>query len=288
MNKIIKLSIFVCAIALSNFTHAQNYTWDKLKVFSAATHVRGAASDEELQALKWLKAEYQALGYKAEVQPFTFKAKGKTYKSNNLEVVLKGQSAKTIVVGAHYDGITGTGSKGFIDNASGAIALLGVAKQLRSKPLPYTVKLVHFWAEEIGIYGSEAYVNNKENDLNNVIGMINLDTIIGGDYLYIHSAESKAYLCKKIIQSNYSVNPQLREKLISLSKSLNLKDGYKVHPQNNSYKEGQTGSWSDHYPFACKGIPVAYLESTNFFINGKDGYDGVTIHQPRIDFWNKW
>lgn len=285
MTKTIKLSCLICALTVSTLTHAESNTWKKLKAFADVTDVRGASSKEEFKALKWLQNQYQAIGLNAEIQPFSFSVKGKTYESNNLEVVIKGKSAKTVIVGAHYDGVTGSGSKGFIDNASGAITLLGVAEQIKSKPLPYTVRLVHFGAEEIGIFGSEAYVNNQKNNLKNVIGMINLDTIIGGDYLYIHSAQAKPYSCKKIDKQNYNSNPILRDKLLALSHSLNLKNGFIIHPTTSAFKQGETGSWSDHYPFACSGIPIAYLESTNFLINGKDGYDGYSQTTDK-QFWD--
>ena len=49
-----------------------------------------------------------------------------------------------------------------------------------------------------------------------------------------------------------------------------------VHPAIPGYPAGETGSWSDHGSFACLGIPIAYLEATNFNINGKNGYDGYS------------
>ena len=276
----------ICALTLSALTYAENDTWIKLKAFSdEIPNIRGAGSEAEYKALQWLKKEYSSLGYRAEIQPFPFKIKNKTYHSNNLEVVINGESSKTIIVGAHYDGVTGTGSKGFIDNASGAIALLGIAEALKSKSLPYTVKLVHFGAEEVGIFGSRAYVNSEHNNVKNIIGMINLDTIIGGDYLYIHSAQTQPYSCKKINKPDYSSSPKLRNQLLSLSSLLQPANGFQIHPTTSAYKEGETGGWSDHYPFACKGIPVAYLESTNFLINGHSGYDGYSQTTDK-QFWD--
>jgi hypothetical protein len=49
-------------------------------------------------------------------------------------------------------------------------------------------------------------------------------------------------------------------------------------PQLQRLPGRETGSWSDHALFACLGVPIAYVEATNFTINGEDG---LPVDSPR-------
>lgn len=71
--------------------------------------------------------------------------------SENIVVTKQGKTDQQIIVGAHYDG-TGTG-----DNGSGIALALTTAQKLFAVETEYTVVFVFFTAEEIGLYGSEAY-----------------------------------------------------------------------------------------------------------------------------------
>ena len=105
--------------------------------------------------------------------------------------------------------------------------------------------------------------------------MINLDTIAGGDFLYVHSAHSTPYQCQGV-EGTYSSATHVRDALFNLSKQLSSGLNYVIHPAYKNFPEGVTGDWSDHAPFACAGVPVAYVESTNFALNGEGGYDGYS------------
>ena len=247
---------------------------------------RFAGSISEHKAANWLTSQYEQLGFTVKQYEFTFVHNGKTLKSSNIAVELTGTSAETLVIGAHYDSISHpNGSTGFLDNASGTISLLGLAKKLKEKKHHYTILLVSFGAEEVGLHGSKHYVSSSEVDKSNLVGMINLDTVIGGDLLYIHSAHSTPYTCKDINDVKYTSNSWLRDALLLQSKKLDSVNIYKMHPANNSYPQGETADWSDHAPFSCIGLPIAYIEATNFSIDGEAGYDGYsqTIN-PR--FWS--
>ena len=50
-------------------------------------------------------------------------------------------------------------------------------------------------------------------------------------------------------------------------------------------RRAETGSWSDHAGFACAGIPIANVESTNYKINGEYGYDGYS-QSTHPDTWD--
>lgn len=260
--------------------HKDDLAWSYLVPLTVEKYgigARPAGSDAERKAANWLTKQWETQGYKVQALPFDYHLSGKNYSSQNLVVDIVGKTDKTLIIGAHYDS-TGdhNGSLGATDNASGMAALLTLSNNLYKKVLPFNVRLIAFGAEEVGIQGAKVYVNEQFKDKNSVIGMINLDTIIGGDNLYVHSAHTKPYECKDINNANYNSDTHIRDGLIAISKTLSKSNYHSLHPAFDGYPEGVTGSWSDHFPFACSGIPVAYMEATNFSINGYSGNDGYS------------
>lgn len=275
MTKIKSLAALIIGTTVTTSAIADDIAWQAFMQLSADYGDRFAGSDSEKNAANWLVEQYQSIGYKVEKQHFPFEFRGNSLTSENLEVVLPGKSKETIVIGAHYDAIGHErGSKGFTDNASGTATLLAVANNLKGKEHFYTIRLVSFGAEEIGKVGSNYYVNALGETKANIVGMINLDTVVGGDSLYIHSAHSTAYPCKSIKNVNYSHDVWLRDAL--LNESNILPTAYALHPETKGYPEGETGGWSDHAPFACAGIPIVHVEATNFLIDGESGTDGYS------------
>lgn len=245
---------------------------------------RPGGTEAEKKAAEWLVEQWQKQGYKPQVLPFSYQLNGKQYQSQNIQIDIKGQSDKVIVIGAHYDS-TGEdhGSLGAADNASGVAAILALSALIKQKSLPYSVRLLAFGAEEIGLLGSKAYINEQVKDGKNIVAMINLDTIIGGDKLYVHSAHTTPYECEGQTKTNYNSQTHVRNGLQKVSAELFGDDGHKLHPAFKGFPEGVTGSWSDHSPFACAGIPIGYLEATNFEIEGADGNDGYSqTEKPQL------
>lgn len=287
MNYLIKAALLLAigAIVSSNVNahsegHNDDLAWSYLVPLTVEKYgigARPAGSDAERKAAKWLTKQWKAQGYTVQSLPFDYRLRGKDYSSQNLVVDIKGNNKGTLIIGAHYDS-TGHnhGSLGATDNASGMAALLALSTNLYKKKLPFNVRLVAFGAEEVGIQGAKVYVNDQLKDKKDVIGMINLDTIIGGDNLYVHSAHTKPYECKDIKNVSYNSDVQIRDGLIAISKGLSKSNNHSLHPAYDGYPEGVTGSWSDHFPFACAGIPIAYMEATNFSINGYIGNDGYS------------
>jgi uncharacterized protein YjeT (DUF2065 family) len=100
----------------------------------------------------------------------------------NLEVELPGSRLpeEIIVVGAHYDSVTG--SPGANDNGSGVAAMLEIAGLLAGKDLPRTVRLVAFVNEEPPFFyseemGSRVYANRARERGEQISGMLALETI---------------------------------------------------------------------------------------------------------------
>lgn len=244
---------------------------------------REAGTLEEQKTADFIVKQFEKMGYKPQVHKFKhpiLKEKDKFLHSSNVFAEKKGKSDKVLVLGAHFDS-TGSkaGSQGAMDNGAGLSVMLAVASHIsKLDDVPYTIRFMAFGAEEIGKVGSRAYLRDikaEEGEVAKIIGMVNLDTVAGGDFLYVHSAHTTPYKCGGDT-SQYNAETQMREGVLKASIKVLGAKAHKIHPPFPGYPEGVTGEWSDHEPFSCNGIPVAYIETTNFQINGKDGYDGYS------------
>lgn len=139
---------------------------------------------------------------------------------------------KTIVVGAHYDGVDTPAAN---DNASGTATLLELARLLSKKAMHHNVKVIFFGAEEAGLVGSEHYVSSlNEEQLAEIAAMINMDMVGVGDTMGVMTADENA---------DSFVADMAEEYIRSYG-----------HPY-----ERLTSDRSDHAPFERAGIPVAFL-----------------------------
>ncbi len=275
-----KFLLVVGACLASQFVHAEVASakqlsvraWQILHQIEDQIGARPAGSQAEQDTAKTLAAIWQQAGLKVQQQAFEFSLKGRVYQSRNLWVTLPGRGQQHLLIGAHYDS-TGEqlGSTGATDNGMAMALVTALGEQLAQQQLNMSVTLVLFGGEEMGLQGSKAFVGRKVTKLPDV--MLNLDTIGGGDVLYVHSAASEPYeLCADADQ--YQSSAILRDRLLTLSEQQQL--GFALHPDYPGYPQGETGDWSDHAPFACAGVPVAYIEATNFALNGEEGYDGYS------------
>ena len=93
-----------------------------------------------------------------------------------------------VIVGAHYDHLGGFSRfaldpevsaprLGADDNASGTAAVLELARRLAANPPPRSVLLVHFDAEEWGMVGSRAFVQQPPVPASAIVFMLNLDMV---------------------------------------------------------------------------------------------------------------
>ncbi|MDT8322978.1 MAG: M20/M25/M40 family metallo-hydrolase [Bacteroidota bacterium] len=95
-----------------------------------------------------------------------------------------------LVLGAHYDhlgmGGPGSGSRrpdtsavhnGADDNASGTAAIIEIAERIAADPLPRSVVVVAFTAEEMGLLGSKHFAANPPADIGKAVLMCNLDMV---------------------------------------------------------------------------------------------------------------
>jgi Zn-dependent M28 family amino/carboxypeptidase len=182
-----------------------------------------------------------------------------------------------IMIGAHYDSVTvGHGAD---DNASGVAVLLELAETLRDTPTPYTLRFVAFGAEEVGPLGSDAYVEQlSREERRNTIAMINLDSVIAGDHLYVYSLEGQWAVVRDWTLAWAAQNGIVLKTILHVD--LSDEDGYPT---------------ADYAAFQNVGIPFAYFEATNWTLGNRDGYTqvdpqygdaGSIFHTPydRLDY----
>jgi hypothetical protein len=121
---------------------------------------------------------YQALGIPVKYVAWSYG----NYSGRNVVAEMRGAvtPSKVLLVGGHLDDtsqIPYTTAPGADDNASGTAATLLIAKLLKNYRPDYTVRFVHFTAEEQGHWGSIVYARQMRARGEQVIGYIDLDMI---------------------------------------------------------------------------------------------------------------
>ena len=223
-----------------------------------------AAIDEKLQP-----QSFEMTGWSASGQSDVTRRK---IPSMNVLGLLPGQgdlAQEYVVVGAHFDhvGMGGAGSlapgtfaihNGADDNASGTVGLLETARRIveMTKEAPAdkprrSILFMTFSAEELGLIGSEYYVNHPRFDLAQTVAMLNLDMVgrISENILTVYGTGTAKEFDDLLTRSN--------EKL-----------GFDIKRQPEGVGP------SDHQSFFLKGIPVYH-----FFSGFHPDY-----HRPSDDF----
>lgn len=121
-------------------------------------------------ALSYLEREYQAIGYKTQIQEFgSFFKKGK-----NFVATKKGRdSSKVIIISSHIDSV---GNAGANDNGSGTIGALAIAKALAHFDFKYDLRILGFDKEEVGLVGSKGYVKSlSQSERSKIVAVINFE-----------------------------------------------------------------------------------------------------------------
>ena len=205
--------------------------------------------------------------------------------SQNLVVSMPGASDRFIVVGAHFDSAgTSPDLQGVDDNASGAGVLTELAAHMTGLSTDVGLEFVAFGAEEVGLQGAAHYVDTLGGRRDDMAGMINIDSLITGDFMYAHAG------------TEYLENPALlslwtRAHAIADELGIDLRS----NPGRNPEYPINTGCCSDAAVFEGYGIPILWLEATNWDLGDLDGYTqtdnplipgGSTWHDPTEDNWD--
>lgn len=237
---------------------------------------RFAGTPGEMEAATLVKGWLSDFGYSPKFQHFSFNYRGTKYDSQNVVAYKKASprhgddgDVPLVIIGAHYD--ASTAGKGADDNASGLGTMLEIVGRLAGEDLPYDLAIVAFGAEEAGLIGSGHYVRQmSQQNIKRTIVMINFDSLIAGDFRYIHAG--------------FNRKTWARDAMLEIIDRLDL--GIITQPGlNKKYPAGLTpNGFSDYTAFNKKGMPIVAFESTNWSIGDLDGYQQTA--DPPYEFWH--
>ena len=143
-----------------------------------------------------------------------------------------------VLAGAHYDGHDI--SQGALDDGAGTVVCMEAARALAALPreaIGRTLRFVLFCGEEVGLFGSWAYVAAHADESDRTRFMLNLDTAGRGK----GGSES-----------------------LQLTGPPDLIPYFQAHSRAAAYDYPvghRFQSHSDHFPYALRGIPTATLSS---------------------------
>lgn len=296
-------SILLSLSMTSGHAMAEYGDYAKETMYSLAQNHAGriAGTDKEAIAGEYMKERMSIAGsqYQPTMQDFSYTTRGgRTIQSSNVVVSQTGSenSKRTLYVGAHYDSAPSSNVldrsrlEGLDDNASGAGVLTELVYQLSKLNPEYNIEFIAFGAEEQGLRGSRAFADSlSAEQRQNAIGMINLDSLLTGDFMYVNAGD-KAY--DKVNQQVVAEYSKLRDDTLAIAQEmgieLKINQGDKNVPGTNEpYKPYGVGCCSDQEAFDAVGIPVAGFEATNWDL-GPD-FDGYTqTDNPKIPGGNTW
>jgi hypothetical protein len=215
---------------------------------------RVAGSAGETSTAQYIVSAFKAIGYNPVSQSFTAPSGTQTITSANISAVKTGNSSQEIIVGAHYDSTSA--GPGADDNASGVAVMLEVAKLVLGASTPYTIHFVAFGAAESGLAGSYAYLNQmSQTEIQDVIAMIDLDSLVAGDVAYAYSDETQATVRDWALEW-------------ALGNGFNLQT---VHNAGLKYPDNNGVGSSDYVPFQAAGVPYVYFNTTDWSLGDNKG-----------------
>ncbi len=211
-----------------------------------------SGTSNEIAVAEWLKDKFDAVIGKS--QAAVVSVKTENYTTANVITTLDNPSTELrVIIGAHYD--ADDGSQGASDNAGGIAALYFTYKRLceTSSVIPFDITFVAFGGEEQGLLGSYSFANSmSQARKNNVLLMINFDTICGGDNLYLHCENKHTDIADLFLSHSNSIIEKPYGK------------GVFVGMDSFGYGYYEKIQGSDHTPFRLQGIPTAFFFSGTF------------------------
>lgn len=164
--------------------------------------------------------------------------------SANVVGDIQGTTDEIVLVGAHLD--SWDLATGALDNGSGSLAVLDAAMALaahvqRTGLRPRRTLRFAFWmGEELGLYGSRAYVEDRlrEGTLHRYVAVLNMDVVGGPTGLGAIGRPGVSPLLAHVREAAEEAGIQLAE----------------------TFSTGG-GLYSDHQPFMLQGVPIVTLSS---------------------------
>lgn len=249
---------------------------------SDALEGRGTGTAGNDSATAFAARRYASLGMRegapAYLQPFVARSAmsahdgGRTgLATRNVVAVLPGTDPRlvgqVIVIGAHIDhlGRSTTGAldadagaeirNGADDNASGTAGVLELARLFAARPARRTIVFANFSGEELGLLGSQYFVEHLPVPRDSVVAMLNFDMIgrLRGDSLIVYGVATASELPAVLDSANAPLRLTLRR----------VGDGFGP---------------SDHSSFYARDIPVLH-----FFTNVHDDYHRASDDAAKVN-----
>ena len=191
--------------------------------------------------------------------------------TQNVVAVVPGRDSalakEYVVIGAHFDHLGRSAASaldpgardairnGADDNASGTAALLELARSFAAHPTRRSIVIAHFSGEELGLLGSQWFVEHSPVPVGSIDAMVNFDMVgrLRDDKLIIYGVGTANELPALLDSANVDPKLKLNE----------VKDGFGP---------------SDHSSFYAKGIPVLH-----FFTDLHDDYHRATDDVEKIN-----
>jgi Zn-dependent M28 family amino/carboxypeptidase len=236
-------------------------------------------------AADYIRREWSAQGYQVNSQ--YYQAFG--VNSENLEVHRTGKTRpeEIIVVGAHYD--TVTGSPGADDNASGIAALLELTRLFSAMETARTLRFAAFVNEEPpfffwGQMGSRVYAEAAKARGENIRLMISLEML--GSYSDKPGSQGYPPLLRHFYpdRANFIAmvsNRASRKELRQLAATFKAHSDFPV--ESLAAFEFVPGvAWSDHLSFWRQGYPAIMVTDTAFYRNA--AYHSADDTPEKLDY----
>lgn len=145
--------------------------------------------------------QLKAVGVEPVIEPF---GEGRTAGAN--VVVTLGSGERTILLGAHYDRVRE--GRGAVDNGAACAALIEIAAAVKASPLErFTLQVVFFDREEVGLLGSRAYfAAGHRPDY-----AMNIDIFAYGDSLFATRSHPEGVLLRALHAAGKDIGLPVRD-----------------------------------------------------------------------------
>ncbi len=304
-HRIAALAFGVCCILP---VHAKTQPFGDLAA-AQARHIatlfpgRMTGTPAEMLCADYVRQQFAEMGYESDIRTFQsrfiYTSRNETKNWHNVTgstviAAHEGNASQQIIILAHLDtyapmsdsdvdsNLGGLTLQGMDDNAAGVGVMLELADRLKNIPTQYSVRFIATSGEEEGRLGAENVLNRmSEKEKKNTLLVINLDNLVVGDKLYFNSGKTTPAAVRKIT----------RDRALALARTHGIFAA--TNPGSNAAYPKGTGCCNDGEVFDKAGIPVLYVEATNWSLGKKDGYqqrakskefpDGNSWHNVRLD-----
>ncbi|WP_406853068.1 M28 family metallopeptidase [Brevundimonas sp. BH3] len=252
------------------------------KLFAAA----GVDFEEQKRLAR--SADFQPVDLKATMD-VSFDVASEQIVTHNIVARLEGSKRpnETILYGAHWDHIgvdAGEGVNGdrifngAVDNASGTVAIIEIARRFGQGPRPErSIVMVAFTGEESGLLGSEYYAANPLYPLETTAAGFNIDA-------------ANVYGRKDKLNITGFGHSDLDDRLSAIATT----QGRGIVPDAGA----AAGIYfrSDHFPLVKRGVPMSYINSAGDFrdapieprLAAQAEYGRIGYHQVADEWSADW